>query len=259
MTDRIVPEDERHDEAKDDQPNYTPFVKRKRIWSVPQVVLMGIGIVGLLAGLYVVLVDKHASEGPTLESRVQQQQHDIAQLRTQLDELQSNQGAIASTRQEMKGRLDSLADRMDEQEHYRAAPERQSLPGDVEALSKRLEKLSSSVDVRFSAAQEKEQALENAIAKVRERQESAKKAAKPNASQPPAEQAPTPPFTITGLELRGGRPYVGVLKRSGGAGRLSDIQLVAEGQRVGEWRLSGISDHSATFAVNGQSVAVLIP
>lgn len=257
MTNKV--EEELQREIDDEQPNYTPFVKRKTIWSVPRLVFIGLVITGLLVGLYVVLIDDGGSEGPTLDVRLQQQRDLIEQLRTQVSELQSNQDARASARGDLMRQVDALAERMEAQERYRAAPARQSLPGDVDTLSKRLDKLSSSVDVRFSAAQEKEQALENAIAKVRERQESAKKAAKPSAHQSPAKQAPTPPFTITGLELRGGRPYVGVLKRSGSAGRLSDIQLISEGQRIGEWRLSGISDHSATFAFNGQSVAVSIP
>lgn len=257
MTDKV--EEQLQGEMGDEQPNYTPFVKRKTIWNVPRLVFIGLVITGLLVGLYVVLIDDGGSEGPTLDVRLQQQRDLIEQLRTQIRELQSNQDARASARGDLMRQIGALAERMEAQERYRDAPARQSLPGDVDTLSKRLEKLSSSVDVRFSAAQEKEQALENAIEEVRERQTITEKAAKPSRHHPPAKQAPTPPFTITGLELRGGRPYVGVLKRNGGVGRLSDIQLVAEGQRIGEWRLAGISDHSATFAIDGQNVAISIP
>lgn len=68
---------------------------------------------------------------------------------------------------------------------------------------------------------------------------------------------PTPTFTVSGLEIRGGNRFLAVTFGEGR--RLSDLRLIGVGQSVGSWHLSSIYGHTATFIVNGKSVDVSIP
>lgn len=176
-----------------------------------------------------------------------------------IEELQSGQDERRSQAEGTSNRLGEIASRLDDLETSRQDSPLQALPERVQALSHRLEELSSSVDVRFSAAQEKEQSLESSIEEVRKLRASQKTSTQQSPQRQTRRQPepPSPPFSVSGVELRGGRSYLAVA--SGAAGRLSDLRLVGEGQNIGQWHLSSIEGHSAAFTINGQTVVVPVP
>ncbi|WP_353980884.1 hypothetical protein [Salinicola endophyticus] len=172
-------------------------------------------------------------------------QLDIQSLDTDRDKAQAQQAA-------QKDRVDDLASRLQTLETWQKQQAVLDIPGQVEALSSRIQSLSDSTDVRFSAAQEKQQTLESQIEKVRKQRVSRKPTASRQKPSPPS-----PTFDITGLEQRGGRPYLVVAL--GKSQRLSDLTLVGEGQAVGGWMLSSIDGRSAAFTVSGKTVVLPIP
>lgn len=255
--DTIIPDRE---DTQDAYPGYTPVVDRKRCWSGPRLALIGLILIAGLVVVYFTFAAERKPDGPTLESRFQQQQQVIDQLRAQLDDLQSDQDARASAREGIASRLEEIAARVEGSERFRQDPARQGLPEQINALSQRLDELSSSVDVRFNAAQEVEQSLEASLEKIRKLQATQK--ASPQHSEPERQvkrrAAPlTPPFNVAGREMRGGRRYLAIA--SGPVGRLSDLHLIGEGQSVGGWHLTSINGHSASFTFNGQRVVVSVP
>ncbi|QEA38631.1 hypothetical protein FGL86_05750 [Pistricoccus aurantiacus] len=305
---REAPLNEAPGDAPDDERGEEQRESRRR--RVPRLVLVGLGLAGVMVVLVLGLMSRAGDETdtPTLEAQVRQQQQALDQLRAQLDELQQQDDEVVIEARGMASGLD-----------------------------RRLDELSASVDVRFSAVQEKQEALEKAIEEGRRPEATQGEAAtkekgaesetgsesesesvpdalpsfdadpirhltqnlsapKPGAegegeSKPEpdsksdseadtkpekvvAESAPepeskpqpkprrrytppSPPFTVSGLEIRGGNRFVAVMFGEGR--RLSDLRLVGEGQSVGGWRLSSIYGHSATFIVNGKSVDVSIP
>ncbi|MCS2611052.1 hypothetical protein [Halomonas dongshanensis] len=238
----------------------TPKERRHR-WRPLRLMLMGLGILAILVLLYLILVDSEP-EGPTLESRLQSQQQVIDQLRVRIEELQSGQDERRSQAEGTSNRLGEIASRLNDLEASRQDSPLQALPERVQALSHRVDELSSSVDVRFSAAQEKEQSLESSIEELRmlrANQQTSTQQSQPNRQRQarPQPEPPSPPFSVSGVELRGGRSYLAVA--SGAAGRLSDLRLVGEGQNIGQWHLSSIEGHSAAFIINGQTVVVPVP
>ncbi|OLO06724.1 hypothetical protein BTW08_16385 [Salinicola sp. MH3R3-1] len=256
------PDDSQRQGRSDDEPDYIPYVESRRRWSPLRLTLLGLGVLAVLGVIYFVLFAGSEPKGPTLESRLQSQQQVIDQLRVRIEELQSGQDERRSQAEGNSNRLGEIASRLDDLEARRQTSPLQALPEHVQALSDRVDELSSSVDVRFSATQEKEQSLEASIEEVRKLRASQKTAAQQ--SQPSrqrqtrrAPEPPSPPFSVSGVELRGGRSYLAVA--SGNAGRLSDLRLVGEGQNIGSWHLSSIDGHSAAFTIDGQTVVVPVP
>ncbi|MCP1365108.1 hypothetical protein BIS06_07655, partial [Halomonas sp. BBD48] len=154
-TDSIVPE--RTDTPTDQASGTTPVAERKRRRLGPRLALIGVVLITGLAVVYFAVADRKP-DGPTLESRFQQQQLLIDQLRGQLDDLQADQDVRASARERLANQLEALTSRVETNERFQQDPDRQALPAQIDALTKRLDELSGSVDLRFGAAQEKEQA-----------------------------------------------------------------------------------------------------
>lgn len=238
--------------SRDDFPSSsgTPFVQRE--WRrVLRFVLIGMAIVIVSFIAYSIFFGGR-STGPTLASRVDAQQQALDQLSVRIDELRSGQGSVSSRLAEVVSRVDGLA------------ASHQELPDRLDALSHRIDDLSVSTDSKFTTVQDKVQASESALDDIRHTYSSQKPAAQTPSK--PRRQArkkvsspklPSPPFVLSGIEMRGGRSYLSVI--SGQAGQLSDLRLVGEGQSIGSWQLTSIDGRSATFFVEGQTVVVPVP
>ncbi len=66
-----------------------------------------------------------------------------------------------------------------------------------------------------------------------------------------------PPFSVIGLELRGGERFLSVA--APGATSLPEVRLLREGDSVGAWRLQAIEAHVAVFRVDGQTLRITLP
>lgn len=66
-----------------------------------------------------------------------------------------------------------------------------------------------------------------------------------------------PPFSVVGLELRGGERVLSVA--APGATSLPEVLLLREGDSVGTWHLQAIEAHVAVFRVDGQTLRITLP
>ncbi|REC93351.1 hypothetical protein [Kushneria indalinina] len=251
-----------HDEGAEEASSAKPYTIKKITWSKPRLILVGVVTAVVLLVLFIAIRALSGPDGPTLESRVQDQHQVINQLLKQVNELKSDLDERNSQAQGTSNRLGELTSRIDDLEQNHITPELEKLPAQVGSLSDRLDELSSSVDVRFNAAQEKQQSIESSIEGLRQQQASQKKSAA-QVSQPKTQpqkqhepEPPTPPFSVSGIEMRGGRSYLAI---DSGTGRLSGLRLVSEGQNIGQWHLTSIDGRSAKFTVNDQAVTVPVP
>ena len=120
-------------------------------------------------------------------------------------------------------------------------------------LAEELSRLDSELNLRVTAQHVQIQTLE-------ERLEQSRQAASrpaPARQTPRPAAPPSPPFQVTGVESRGGRPYVGVSPN--GLSSLRDIRLLGVGDRQDGWELTSIRGTHAVFSRNGRSVDVQIP
>lgn len=254
MTDKIIPDDQDH---LGDNPGAVPDKGRIKRSLALRVSVFGTLLVAVLM-LVFWLVSTRASTEPTLKSRLQEQQRAFDQLSKEMNSLQQHRDAQAMALNERAMQLDALLQRVEQLESDLADAQDQKVSVQIDALTTRLDELAAATDVRFSAVFEKQATLEGAIETV---DAEADMTEKPTKAQPQtAERRPTPPsppFTITGLERRGGRSYLGVT--SGDPINLNDIRLISEGDSLGPWHLTAINSHSAAFSVNGQRVVVPTP
>ena len=232
---------------------------RKKRFSASRWSLIVAVVVGVLMLVFWLVTSSAEPEGPTLASQLQEQQRAFDQLNGEVNSLQQNRDAQALVQKQRAMQFDALLQRVEQLETYREDSQGENLLEQIAALSTRLDELSSAVDVRFNAALEKQHRLESAVEDARERRASAK-STQQSTEPTPAKRRPTPPsppFTVAGLELRGGRSYLAVA--AGRIDSLNDIRLISEGQSVGNWHLTSIDGHSALFSVNGQRVVVPAP
>ncbi|GID03360.1 chemotaxis protein [Pseudomonas sp. 008] len=75
-------------------------------------------------------------------------------------------------------------------------------------------------------------------------------ATKPKKTVPPKPAPLSPPFSVLGVESRGGERFLAVA--SPNSRSLKDIRLLHNGERLGTWRLKGLEPNAAIFAVTAQ-------
>ncbi|QTF93147.1 hypothetical protein [Halomonas sp. BM-2019] len=225
---------------------------RKALYGLLAVSLAGAVVSGAL-------LLRPAPEEVPLESLVQSQVHQaVVPLEETLARVESLQAALEQRLTELDQRLERAEQRGQENAAGITAVQAQldqldPLEPRLSELSETLSRLDSELNLRVTAQNEQIQTLE-------ERLEQSRQAA----SRPaPARQAPrpatppSPPFQVTGVESRGGRPYVGVSPN--GLSSLRDIRLLGVGDRQDGWELTRIRGTHAVFSRNGRSVDVQIP
>nr|WP_298411648.1 hypothetical protein [uncultured Halomonas sp.] len=228
-------------------------------------VLAGVAALALVAILFAVVMavmgDEAKEGGPTVAVQVQQQQRLIDQLRDEIEGLQQARAERNADAQQLDTRLDALGERLEAREAYSQDLERQQLPDAVASLSERLASLSRSVDARFNLLEPESvlPAIFSAPTRSDDKSTDQDDKAEPKPKPKPTRRytPPSPPFSVSGVEMRGGQRYLAIMV--GSAGHLRDMRLVGEGQRIAGWRLSAIHSHSAAFIVNGRTVVVRIP
>jgi BMFP domain-containing protein YqiC len=137
----------------------------------------------------------------------------------------STQADIDAARQALEGRLSQL-------EQAQAGDDR---AGDLGALQARV----GDIEARLKKATPPATAAPRRAAE---------------AAQP---KVPEPPFTVVGVELRGGERFLSVTAPK--AASVSDMRLLREGDAVGAWHLQTIGTHAAVFRVDGQVQRIALP
>lgn len=148
------------------------------------------------------------------------------------------------------------------------------VPEQLENLEQRVDQLTSQIEIRIAALTEQldsELAEAHAAVEVAEQQtqqaRQARDEAQAEADRAATRQATTaqsaapapsrPPFSISGVEYRGGRNFLSIA--TGPVSALGEIRLLGERESEGEWQLVSIGSSSAEFYHHGRSVTVPLP
>ena len=70
-------------------------------------------------------------------------------------------------------------------------------------------------------------------------------------------KTPEPPFSVAGLELRGGERFLSIA--APGVAAVRELRLLREGDAIGAWQLQVIEAHAAVFRVDGQTQRIALP
>ncbi|WP_249978015.1 hypothetical protein [Vreelandella olivaria] len=144
----------------------------------------------------------------------------------------------------------------------------------LEDLEQRVDQLTSQIEIRLAAFSEQldsELAEAHAAVEVAEQQtllaRQARDEAQAEADRAATRQASTaqsaapapsrPPFSISGVEYRGGRSFLSIA--TGPVSALGEVRLLGERESEGEWQLVSIGSSSAEFYYRGRSVTVPLP
>lgn len=225
---------------------------RKTLYGLLAVSLAGAVVSGAL-------LLRPAPEEVPVESLVQSQvQQAVVPLEEAIARVESQQAAL----EQHLAELDQRLERADQRGQENAAgitaaqaqlEQRDPLEPRLAELAEELSRLDSELNLRVTAQHVQIQTLE-------ERLEQSRQAASrpaPARQTPRPAAPPSPPFQVTGVESRGGRPYVGVSPN--GLPSLRDIRLIGVGDRQDGWELRSIRSTHAVFSRNGRSVDVQIP
>ncbi|MDR1934506.1 MAG: hypothetical protein LBS49_02790 [Candidatus Accumulibacter sp.] len=177
--------------------------------------------------------------------------------------------------------IQALASRVDaleqQAETFRRAPEAPT-PADLDDLRQTLDERLARIEAAppAEAVAAGLDALRLRLGEIETRLESAPPpsslpspppAPPPPAAAPPAAPKPVtepskprtakPPFSVLGVERRGGERFLAVA--APGARALSDVRLLREGDAAGAWRLQTIEAQAAVFRVDGRMLRVALP
>lgn len=214
-----------------------------------------------LAGAVVsgALLLRPVPEEVPMECLVQSQvQQAVVPLEEALARVESQQAALEQRLTELLQRFERAEQRGQENTAGITAAQAQleqldPLEPRLSELAEDLSRLDSELNLRVTAQNEQIQTLEERL--EQSRQAAPRPAPARQAPRPAA--PPSPPFQVTGVESRGGRPYVGVSPN--GLSSLRDIRLLGVGDRQDGWELTRIRGTHAVFSRNGRSVDVQIP
>ena len=70
-------------------------------------------------------------------------------------------------------------------------------------------------------------------------------------------KTPEPPFSVAGLELRGGERFLSIA--APGVAAVRELRLLREGDAIGAWQLQVIEAHAVVFRVDGQTQRIALP
>ncbi|MDI5922736.1 hypothetical protein QLQ86_18365 [Halomonas sp. LR5S13] len=222
---------------------------RKALYGLLAVSLVGAVVSGAL------LVRPAPDEVP-VESLVQSKvQQAVVPLEEVLARVESQQVALEQRLTDLDQRLEQAEQQVQETASAITARQAQleQLEPRLASLAEELSRLDSELNLRVTAQNEQIHVLSERL--EQSRQAAPRPALARQAPRPAA--PPSPPFQVTGVESRGGRPYVGVSPN--GLSSLRDIRLLGVGDHQDGWELSAIRGSHAVFRHNGYSVDVQIP
>lgn len=174
---------------------------------------------------------------PSLEAQSSQ----LDQLEQRLQDAETTTPAIDVTA--VGERLDSLADTLDNARH-RVDLQLTALAEGVEARISEAEATASSTSDTSSSS-----------ASAPRRQPSTANARGSSQATPPS--PPRLPLKISGVESRGGQPFLSIAE--GSVNHLRDVRLLGERESVGDWQLLRITGDTAEFRYRGQTITIQLP
>lgn len=224
---------------------------------VMPVAIVGLLSVGLAGGVGAILMTPTDEEIP-VTSLVQ------SSVGQALAPLEEGLARVEKLQNELEQRLVRIDERLEQAERFVADSDTaigvnrtrlERIGPRLAGLGEGLTRLDSELNLRVTAQNEQIQTLGERIEQSQRPEVAPRPAPARQARRPAA--PPSPPFQLSGIESRGGRPYVGVFPK--GVTRLRDIRLLGAGDRQDGWELAEIRRSEAVFTRNGQSVNVPLP
>jgi len=127
----------------------------------------------------------------------------------------------------------------------------------MQATVSELGEQQSKQDLLIASLKEEVERLESQLARLQtvRTTQSAPVQRRAAPKQEPAKPV-TPAFDVTGIELRGGRPFVAVASHS--AQSLNEVQLLEVGDSFSGWRVSRVGDQAAEFVSGTGTVELTV-
>lgn len=171
--------------------------------------------------------------------------------------------------------IEAQQTRLDQLEQRLQAAESPGKALDVAALSERMDSLAATLDsarhridlqltalaegietriAEVEAVAEREAVSASSTSTASRRQPSTDTSSSARATPP---SPPRLPLKISGVEYRGGKPFLSIAE--GSVSHLRDVRLLGERESVGEWQLLRITGNTAEFRYRGQTITIQLP
>lgn len=126
-------------------------------------------------------------------------------------------------------------------------------------MDRRLVQLEQALDARAerSDVEVLNAQVERLIGALKKTRTAPTPAPRPRAVTPPKPTVVAPPFSLIGIELRGGERLLSV--SPAGTRNLALVRLLRVGDVIGDWRLQAFDDRFAVFRVNGEERRLTVP
>lgn len=188
-----------------------------------------------LINLGIVAESDQTAKFSEYDNKFQQLYTQLAVYSEQLDDTQQqpsvSQADLTDVRQELMQRIQAV---VEQQSTFALKQDLQGLQQKLDANQQRISKIEGDIadlSIQINTLQQ--------------------------AKQPPIKTTKTgkvvysPPFKVLGAELRGGERMLLVMPH--GKSSIDDVQLMATGQRYGNWQLQSYNSHSAVFKVGSKT------
>lgn len=240
--------------SADPQDHQASNKRPKRHWFI-------VGICGIALLVVMVVGSQVLRGGPdsTPEPSADAQRVAIESLQGQIQSIEQRLSSIEEqgTRVAALGqRLDIIDERISQQA---GDFDPEALASRMEALETFLEDAAPQIDMQMTALEEVVSTRLADVAASRPA-EDVKPSPAPARTHARADRRPaTPrvPLRISGIEYRGGHPFLSVA--TGSVNSLDQVILLGERESVGEWQLVQINATTAVFRYRGQDVTVNLP
>ncbi|WP_431033348.1 chemotaxis protein [Pseudomonas yamanorum] len=205
-----------------------------------QTLIIGIlclAVAGLSGGVY------------TQYQRMAEQQKTSTQQLQTLDTLQRDSNALKDTQEKLQYTLKDLRQVVDsgEQRINTLDPMRDRWAQEIQEPRDGLATRAAEADMNALRARLEQVEQQFLDLKSKPSPPPPSLAAKPKKTAPPKPIPVSPPFSVLGVESRGGEQFLAIAPHDSRS--LVDVQLLHSGEQVGDWRLKALEPTSAIFAV----------
>ena len=160
--------------------------------------------------------------------------------------------------QALTARIDTLETQVDAFKHLPKTITQGDFDAVRQALEERLSRLEQlqGTDARSDDVQTLQLRVNDIEAHLK-KSAAQRATARPHTASTIKPQVPEPPFTVVGVELRGGERFLTIA--APGATSLSQVRLLREGEADSGWQLQSIDTHVAVFRVYDQTLRIALP
>ena len=195
-----------------------------------------LAVAGLSGGLY------------NQTQRMAQLQDSSIQHQQALDTLQHDSNALKDAQEKLHYTVKDLRQMVDtgEQQASVLDPMLDQWAQEIQELRDSLAARATEADVTTLRARLEQ--VEQQLLDLNSKPSPPPSAAKPPKTALPKPVPPSPPFSVLGIETRGGELFLAITPHD--SRTLADVQLLHSGEQISTWRLKALEPTSAIFAVS---------